>query len=241
MEPMTSSLGVLADEAAASGALWSVNWSATRQRLAAARGEQAIAAAAAFLLVGDQAAAKAVLAQDPALGQGDLLRRREALFGRTAAVLTFDDPGDLQAIEVLQGEPRLEGGVLTGLPNEAVGISCVAPVQGPSWEALVGLALTGGTGQAVVTLVSQGAPVVMLRVETSQMVLRVDGRESTHPRPPGALALRVTKRGGTVAVAVGDSTLREVPAAGIPDGALLRVEVAGLTWALTDLQVIAGP
>ncbi len=238
---------LLCNEAAGTKPMWTSTWAVTKPKLLAAKGADALAAAAALLLAGDTAEAKALLANDPALATGELLRRREAIFGRKAAVLTFDDPDDLQYIEVLTGNPRMSGGTLTGAPGEAVGVACAAPLGASGWDVAVGMILEQALveGQAVISLGHGDTAEAQARFEKDAVYVRVRAesgwQEVRFARPESkVLRLRLAERAGAVSVLLNDQVMLQVPAAKIAVGSGLRFEASGMVWSLTDLQVVGG-
>ena len=237
---------LLCNEAAGTKSLWLTSWAVTKPRLLAAKGANALAAAAALLLVGDTAEAKALLANDPVLASGDLLRRREAIFGRKAAVLTFDDPDDLQYIEVFTGNPRMSGGTLTGPPGEVIAIACAAPLSSAGWDMAVGIRLEQTTtdGQAVVSLARGMTADAQVRIEKEALFSRVrtvsGWQETSFVRPASKiLRLRLTERAGTVTILVNDQVILQAAKATITPGSVLRFEASGMLWAIIDLQALS--
>ncbi|HEX3133817.1 MAG TPA: FHA domain-containing serine/threonine-protein kinase, partial [Planctomycetota bacterium] len=232
----------LVSEAAAAKPLWKGEWAATRENLLAAKGEAALAAGAALILAGQGDAARALLLGDAALGQGALVRRREALFGREATILSFSDLGNLQYIETLQGEVRLQDKALTGVGTEACGLAITVPVGGATWNAGLTLKLGKGTGQAVVSCVKAETAEFSLRIEADKLVLKVHsaiGWENVEPkRPAGPLAIRLVCRANTLQVLVNNQVVSETKQARIPAGSQLRIEVADLAWTLDEVQVV---
>lgn len=238
---------LLCNEAAGIKPLWATTWAVTKPRLLAAKGATALAAAAALLLAGDTAEAKALLANDPALTTGDLLRRREAIFGRKAAVLTFDDPDDLQYIEVVAGEPRMASGSLTGSPGEAVVLSCAAPIGAVGWDVAVGVTLEQAMaeGQAALSLARGENADLQVRIEKDAVHARVrtaSGWQETRAQRPEArvLRLRLAERGGTITVFLNDQAVLTAPQGKVASGSVLRFESTGMVWGITDLQVVGG-
>lgn len=238
---------LLCNEAAGIRPLWATSWAVTKPRLLAAKGSTALAAAAALLLAGETAEAKALLANDPALTSGDLLRRREEIIGRKAAVLTFDDPDDLQYIEVVAGEPRMAAGSLTGTPGEAVVLSCAAPIGAVGWDVAVGVTLEQAMaeGQAALSLARGENADVQVRIEKDAVHARVrtaGGWQETRAQRPEAriLRLRLAERGGTVTVFLNDQAVLTASQAKVATGSVLRFESTGMVWGLTDLQVVGG-
>ena len=238
---------LLCNEAAGTKPVWVTSWAVTKPKLLAAKGADALAAAAALVLAGDIAEAKALLANDPLLSSGDLLRRREAIFGRKAAVLTFDDPDDLQYIDVIAGTPRMSGGTLTGAPGEIIAIACAAPIGTSGWDVALGLSLEQALvdGQAVVSLARGEAADAQIRIEKDALFTRVrtlgGWQEVRTPRPETkVLRLRLAERGGTVTVLLNDQVLVQAAQAKIAPGSVLRFEASGMVWSLTDLQAVGG-
>jgi len=232
----------LAREAAAAKPLWRGEWAATRENLLVAKGEAALGAGAALILAGQGDAARALLLADAALGQGTLVRRREALFGREAAILSFSDLGDLQYIETLQGDVRLQDQALTGVGTEACGLAITVPVGGATWNAGLTLTLGKGSGQAVVSCVKGDVAEFSLRIEADKLALKIHsaiGWENIAPqRPKGPLAIRLVCRANTLQVLVNNQVVSETKQTRIPVGSQLRIEVADLSWTLDEVQVV---
>ena len=238
----------LLGEAARSARLWQGSWPVTRAALSKATGEPALAAAAALLLSGDIAAGKQLLANEPALREGALLRRREALLGREAAVLRFTDATDLQFIETTLGELQFGDGGLTGTPGEACGLACTVPVGGPDWDASLVLDVAdapGASAQVNISCVADQHPELVVSLVGNLMTLRAHAADGWHEqqteRPPTTpLHLRLVCRGGKLQIVINDAALMEVDAARIPAGARLGIDLVGATWKLDELQVVGG-
>ena len=238
---------LLCNEAAGTKPIWVTSWAVTKPKLLAAKGADALAAAAALVLAGDIAEAKALMANDPLLSSGDLLRRREAIFGRKAAVLTFDDPDDLQYIDVLTGNPRMSGGTLTGAPGEVIALACAAPIGVSGWDVAVSANLEQALvdGQAVVSLIHGETADAQIRIEQDALFTRVriasGWQEIRTPRPESKLLrLRLAERGGTVTILLNDQVIVQAAQAKIAPGSVLRFEASGMLWSLTDLQAVGG-
>ncbi len=241
---------VLAREAAGVAKLWHGDWAATREQLHAAKGADALAAGAALILSDAPAEAKKVLMGEPALAVGDLLRRREALFGREAAVLSFRDPSDLQFIETLQGDPKLDAGngCLYGLPGDPVGFACTVPVGGESWSAAITLSLKdqgAKGGQVVVSCVKGDSQEFLLRIDPALLTVKARaaaGMEEQRPeRPKGdPLAIRIVCRANRLQVIINNVAVAESAKARIPPGCQFRIEIADVAWKLTAMQVVGG-
>lgn len=232
----------LVSEAAAAKPLLKGEWNATRENLLTAKGEAALGAGAALILAGQTDAARTLLLGDAALGQGTLVRRREALFGREAAILSFSDLGDLQFIETLQGDVRLQDKELTGVGTEACGLAITVPVGGATWNAALNLKLGAGSGQVVVSCVKAETSEFSLRIEADTMAIKIhsaagwDNHEE--PRPQGPLAIRLVSRGNVLQVLVNSQVVAESKQARIPAGSQLRIEAADVAWTLDDVQVV---
>ncbi len=203
----------LTSEAAAAKALWRADWTATHEGLLAAKGEAALAAGAVLLLVGEADKARTVLLGEAALGQGTLVRRREALFGREAAILSFSDLGDLQFIETLQGDVRLQDNALTSVGTEACGLAITVPVGGANWNAGLTLKLGKGAGQVVISCVKGETAEFSLRIESDKLVMKTHsavGWENSDPkRPAGPLKIRLVCRANTLQVLVNNQVVSE--------------------------------
>lgn len=234
--------GALTKEAAAAKTLWRSDWPSTHENLQKAKGSAALAAGAVLLLNGQTEEARTLLLGDPALSQGALVRRREALFGREAAILTFSELGDLQFIETLQGDVRLQDGALTGSATEVCGLAITVPVGGANWNAAMSLTLGKGTGQAVISCVKADVAEFLMRIEADKVVLKIHsagGWDNLEPpRPEGALKIRLASRGNTLQVLVNNRVIHETKEARIPLGSQLRLEITDLNWTLDDVQVV---
>ncbi|MBA2480027.1 MAG: protein kinase [Planctomycetes bacterium] len=237
----------LVSEAAAIRPQWKGSWNATHGALLASRGTAAIPAAAALMISGDAnslAQAKKLLA-DPALASGAALRRREALLGNEAAILSFDDIGDLQFIDTLQGDPVLANGALSG--EDTCGLACTVPVGGESWSASLSLALATKDPQdaeAVISCVDGQNVNLSLRISPERVRLKVQATagaiENEHEHAlTERMRVRLSCRAGTLTVLIDDEVVASVEQARIPAGSQLRFEVGGFVWKLDDLQVLA--
>ena len=223
------------------------DWATTRGHLAQAKGADALPAAAALLLSGDlqDIIDARRLLTDPALGDGDLLRRREALAGHQAAVLTFADLGDLQYIEELAGSPRLANGALGS--DDAAGIACTVPVGGDGWSAALIVVLTKGTADAearVSCVAGQAVPLTIsfTPTEVAWKIQTANGLVSDHAaRAKGdTLHVRLASHKGQLRLLVDDQQIATVDQAQIPAGSQFRLEIGGYSWRLKSLQVLSG-
>jgi hypothetical protein len=245
LEAMQRQLVVQAREAAGARPLWKGSWILTQPALRKAVGEQMPPAVACLALMGETAAARQVADAAGNALSGDLLLRREALFNRRAVVLTFADPGDLQYLDFLQGVPRLGADGLQGGAGEAFGLACNVPVGGQRYDAQVRLRLGAGDGQAVLSVVRDGASVLLVRIEGARLVVRCEAgaqaAEARPPRPPGPqLTLRLVQRDGLLRVMINEQQALEVAGVPVPAGARLRLDAAGLDWSLQGIQVLGG-
>jgi serine/threonine protein kinase len=236
----------LTKEASTAKSLWQTQWQATKEKLLTARGEPALAAGAALLLAGYSDEARKLLLNDPALASGEFVRRREALFGREAAILSFSDFADLQYIETLVGEVRLVDGVLTGVGQSACGFAIAVPVGGQQWQA--GMQLTMKTpaksdGQMVISIVKADVAELTLRIETNKLELAVHsakGWENFSPtRPNDPLNIRFACRAGLLTVLINNEAIAEIKDARIPMHSQLRIECADTQWTVDELQVMS--
>ena len=232
----------LAQEAVGAKPLWQNQWQATREHLRTAKGEQALAAGAALMLAGYADEGKAVLLAEPALNAGVLVRRREALFGREAAILSFSDLGDLQYIETLQGDIRLVDGALSGVGREISGVAVAVPVGGANWNAAMTVTLGKGNGQALISCVKADVSEFALRIETNKLVVKAHsahGWENIEPaRPNGPISIRLASRANTLQVLVNNQVVCDIKDARIPSGSQLRIEFADIEWKLDEVQVV---
>lgn len=242
VEGLSRQFAILCREAAGVQALWNTDWRTTANGFERAKGERAIAAGAALLVVGDVARAKRVLLADPQLAQGELLRRREALLGGLAAVLTFDDPADLQFLDVTAGEPALAGGALAGKAGDAATLACTVPVGGSDWQAEAALVLAADSAEAVLSCAKDGERSVQLRISEGKAAI-THGTAAEIAAPllvKGRHKVRFSCRGGDLAVTLDGRSIATLAKAGIPPGSLFRLELAGSDWRLEDLQVVGG-
>lgn len=237
-----------ATEAARAQPQWKSDWATTEARLKAVKGAAALPAAAALMLAGggDSLAAARKLLADPALAQGDALRRKEALLGREAAVLSFDDPADLQFIETLQGEPRMQAGALRS--EDDGGVACAVPVGGPAWSASISFALKNAApdAEATVSCVAGSDASFVLRIGPEVVTARVataEGMQETtveRAADGGNCRVRLSCRGGALTVLLDANGIGSWENVAIPAGSQLRCEVGGYQWAIEDLQVLSG-
>jgi hypothetical protein len=226
---------------------WQGDWPTTRAALVKAKGADALTAAAALLLsadLADNADARRLLT-DPALADGDLLRRREALAGRQAAVLTFNDLADLQYIEELAGSPRLANGSLGS--DEAAGIACTVPVGGDSWSAALDLALTptpgADTSEAVISCVAGQDIPLAVTIGTADLGWKVKTAaglvQAKTARPKeDHVRLRLACRKGQLRLLLDDQQVATFDQAQIPANSQFRIEIGGFSWHLKNLQVL---
>lgn len=231
----------LCGEATRIAGFWNTDWRTTAIAFERQRGERAIAAGAALLLAGDPARARRVLVADPQLAAGDLMRRREALMGGLAAVLTFDEPGDMQFIDVLNGEPKLAGGALTGKAGEATGFACTVPIGGGDWMADVSLVLAAPGAEVVLSCGAAGEGGLMLRLAENRLMVRQGGAErSVSTAIAGARRLRVSSRAGELRIVLDGRDVARLDRVVVPEQSQLRLELAGSDWRLEELQVVGG-
>lgn len=224
-----------------------LEWSALRPQLAEATGADALAAAAALLLIGDRAGAEALLSRGD-LAEPPLVIQREALQGREAAVLAFDHPGDLRFIEATLGDPRLAGGALEGVAGEAVGLRCSVPVGGDDWEVALTLHVRDAAQEPATVVISCGTSDrrdVQMRLSGGDVRLRVragDGwsqQDSTRaPRHPLRVGLRC--RAGVLVISIDGAEVFTVRGAQVATGSQFGLDLVGAEWRLDDLRVVGG-
>ncbi|HAT10878.1 MAG TPA: hypothetical protein DCS97_09865 [Planctomycetes bacterium] len=232
---------ILCTEAATLATGWKGDWRLVSSGFERARGERALAAAAALLITGEHVRARRILLADPQLGQGALLSRREALMGGLAAVLAFDDPTDLQYLDIASGEPALSGGALSGKAGDAAALVCTIPIGGADWQADALFTVAGADGEIVLTCVAQGQSSFMLRLAEGQAVLNVAKVERASPTTiTGQRRVRLSCRGGELRVLLDGRALATYDKTPVPAGSSLRLELAGSDWRLEELQVVGG-
>ena len=156
--------------------------------------------------------------------------------------LRFDDPADLLAIEVLQGQPRLDGGGLTGAPGEAVGIACPISFRGKAWQIEVHVTLSNRDpdGQAVMTLQSAGTTQAVIRIGDDKIQASRGAAEGSLPRPSGPLILILREHAEGLRASVDGREIARLPAIPSLTNGQLRIEVAGLSWTLDQLTFTDG-
>lgn len=239
VEGLSAQFGNLCAEAARLAGSWNTDWKTTSSAFDRVRGERAIAAAAGLLVVGDHVRAKRVLLADPQLASGALLMRRQALLGGQAAVLSFDDPADMQYLDVTTGDPTLVGGALTGRSGSATSMTCTVPVGGADWQAELILDLSSANGEAVVSCSHQGEIGLMVRLAEALAVIRSSGSERRTPvQVAGVHKLRLSCRGSDLLLMLDGRGVALPPGTQIPAGSSLRIELAGSDWRLDSLQVV---
>lgn len=232
---------LLCSEAAGLTAFWNTDWRTTAMAFERQRGDRAIAAAAALLLTGDPGRAKRVLLADPGLASGPLMRRREALMGGLAAVLTFDEPADMQYLDIVAGEPVLGGGALQGRAGQAASLVCTVPVGGADWMAEVALQLMGADAEVVLSCMAGGETALLVRLAEGRLLVRHHGMERTvQVAIAGARRIRLTSRGDRLRVVFDGREVAAFDGAAIPAEAQLRLDLAGSAWRLEEMQVVGG-
>lgn len=230
----------LCRSAAALAPAWQGSWEAMSAGFERARGADALAAGAVLLLAGDPVRAKRVLL-DPEIAQQGLSARRQALLGGKAAVLQFDDPAELQWLEIAVGEPVIAGGALTGRSGEAYSLACTIPIGGSDWQVELNLAFAGDQGELVASCVQGGAVPVRVRLGEGATTTVLAGTEAQAPSPvAGQRRLRLSCRAGDLLVVLDGAVLATARGAPVPPGAQLRLELAGSDWRLDDLSVVGG-
>jgi hypothetical protein len=230
----------LCAEAAGVQALWTKDWKTTVSTFDRLRGERLLPAAAALLLAGDTARAQKMLA-DPALAQGAVLRRRESLRGRSAALLSFDDPGDLRFVDVVSGAPVLGGGALSGAADDPAILVCTVPVGGAEWQAETAVRLAAAGGELVLSCNLGDQQPLLVRISEGAAFLRLGTTERKLPLAvAGDHRLRVSARGGGLLVVVDGQTLATQEGVTLPAGCQLRIELAGAAWRLDELIAVGG-
>jgi hypothetical protein len=231
----------LCAEAAGVSAFWNTDWRTTGIAFERQRGDRALAAGAALLLCGDVGRAKRVLLGDPQLAVGALMHRREALMGGLAAVLTFDEPGDMQYLDVLNGEPALVGGALVGPAGEAASLASTVPIGGADWMTDMSLSLAARSAEVVISCLAGGEATLMLRLAENRLLIRHQGAEqSVSATVAGQRRIRLSSRAGALRVVLDGREVARFDHGDVPEQAQLRIEIAGSAWQLHELQVVGG-
>jgi len=232
---------LLCNEAAALKPLWNTDWRTTAMSFERQRGDRALAAAAALLLTGDPGRAKRVLLADPGLGSGQLMRRREALMGGLAAVLTFDEPADMQYLDIVSGEPVLGGGALVGRAGQAASLLATVQVGGPDWMAEIALHLASADAEVVLSCVAGGETALLVRLAEGKLLVRhLGGERNAQVAIAGARRVRLTCRGDRLLIVLDGREVAAFEAASIPVESQLRLDLAGSDWRLEEMQVVGG-
>ena len=204
-------------------------WAGLKAGAEATTGEARLTVTAAAGLVGDEALAVR-LGEHPSLSSGALLRRREALFGRTALALSFSDPQDLQAFEVRLGQPRITPKGMTAAADEPLAIELAQPLGGERWEMQIDATLAAG-GELILSLGEQA----QMRLGDSGIEARVAASTAKAARPGQAIRLTVARHGARLDLSSAGATI----VSGAVDGSLpVRLDLSG-TWTLTGLKVIS--
>jgi serine/threonine protein kinase len=214
-----------------------------------ASGKQALAIGAALFVMGDNDRAKKLLLNHPALMSGELVRRREALFGRDAAILSFAEVADLQFIETLLGDVRLVDGVLTGVGQAACGFSVAVPVGGHNWQVSMQLTMpwhdarsSPAIGQIVVSLVKEEKADLTLRMDADNIALMVHSAKGWENysliRRADQCHLRFACRSGQLTIFINNEVVAEIPEARIVSGSHLHVECVDTAWTVDELHVV---
>ena len=231
----------LCTEAAGVAVMWNTDWRTTTIAFERQKGERALAAAASLLLTGDPARARRVLLGDPMLGEQPLVRRRDALVSGLAAILAFDDPTDMQYLDIISGEPAMAGGALVGRAADASGLACTVPVGGGNWTVDMALVLATAEAEVVLSCMAGGEAKLMLRLAEGQLVVKHGTAERTAKDAiAGNRRVRLTCRAGDLRILIDGREFARFEKSLVPAGAQLRLELAGSDWKLDELQVIGG-
>ncbi len=227
---------------------WNGTWAATRQLLGDAQGELALGKAAALALTNAEAEALQALAvikdEDP------LAARRDRLRGMNVTELAFAGPEDLNALEMLQGSPRMADKALTAPPGTACGIACTAPLAGSTWRVETAIdARASGDLPPQVALALQGEdgkPLVQLRIAPDARHLRIQTAAGTEQFQPGAppagpMLLRFDCRDGVLTVKDREEQLAQVQGVTLPTGTRLQIDITGMDWRMTLIRIVAAP
>ncbi|MDA3961320.1 MAG: serine/threonine-protein kinase [Planctomycetota bacterium] len=225
---------------------WQGDWTSTRVGLSDATGSDALAAAGAMLLVGDQAGAAQLL-----LGRGELSRpplgaRRNALLAATATVITFDDPADLGQVSVGLGEVSLADGDLTGTAGDAVGMQARASL-GSSFECELNLNLSptdeeGAASVAIVTDAGQAMAFNFTARPGTREIVAIGGGKQGRVLASDFhdVRLRIRAVNGSLWAWVGTrQVLSEAPVT-IANEAKLTIDIAGMDWRLREIKILGG-
>jgi pSer/pThr/pTyr-binding forkhead associated (FHA) protein len=207
----------------------------------------ALAAAAALLLIGEDAQAETLLAR-PELSKPPAVVEREALRGREAAVLSFDSPSDLRSIETIIGVPSMADGALSAPAGDPIALRCAVPIGGEDWE--VGLTMQLGNApnnqaDLLLTCRQGDRQDASLRVSNDGVRIRIRGAtgwiEQDGARPSGTpLRVGLRCRAGTLVISINGQEHCTVPNARIAADSQFGIDCTGAAWKLDDLLVVGG-
>lgn len=227
----------------ASQLAWNVDWTSTRQRFDTARGEQALAAAGAQLLLQENGAAAGILLGDRDLEP--LAERRDALLAATSRRLRFESPADLGEIAIRLGEPTLGDDGLTGTPGEPIGIGLNERL-GRSWQ--VGLVLSlrpsgGSDANATVAVTGDAGPLVSINLQALARggEARAVAGTATGRQLVGnfrQLKIDLACADGQVSARINGRELLAPTAIAAAAGAQVTLDLADATWTLHEVGVV---
>lgn len=219
---------------------WQGSWAATRAELDNATGEMALAAGATLFLIGDPEPAVMLLLADASLEGGALQRRRDALLAGESLVLDFSHPADLQQLERRFGEASVRNDQVTGPAGEPVGLGVAQTIGGDAWQVEMQLSLAPVEGEVVQAVIGFGRNIAVVVDGQGASVRHGEDEPRAIERSGADLHLRVTTRAGRTLVVVNGALVADLPAASVPSGSRLGLDIAGMQWALDDLTVVGG-
>ncbi|MFW5699003.1 MAG: hypothetical protein ACOCYN_04035, partial [Planctomycetota bacterium] len=223
------------------------DWQHIERALHNTRGEQALAAASALLLLRRDSEAMALLLEDDSLASAPLRERRDHLLRAEALMLDFTDPAALAHFETEQGRLVLRGDALTA-ERDPCAFTCTAPLNGDTWECAFTLEAepveTATIRQFSVSLVAGGQALLAILIEPGRIRLRASLRDEdlnlSEKVATSRHRIRILCHQGAIRVLRDDTVL--VRDLDLPLGrmAQLGFNASGMDWRLEDLRLITG-
>ncbi len=224
----------------ASTVKWLGNWPSTQAGMEKTTGNQAISAAACFILYGEIEKGTEKLLADPTLESGALLERRNRLIAKQAALLSFDDPTDLFQFEMVTGSANCRNGAMVPSNDNIIELYALTPLDGTVWDISITMHLgTSDTDEVVASIGSMGKQPLNVRFINNTVTI-TDGltdpiTETLTSTTP--ITLRFAYAHNRIRIMCNSATIAE-SACTLPGDNRLHLLLNGQNWRIDELQAI---